>query len=266
MVESLEVLHRYRRFLESIPLDKYRELKAVKWVEQDLNKAGQIALGSVLFPQSSIFRYYWVQQNFLDFESWFETFWQELHSNHVSADALKQFKKYHFDKEDDGWFKLGFKARMYRTWTAVLTQLDFCYMLAHVCDKHSKKVKLEANAELDISGIDLRVGSIDFEVGKITQRKEARSAAAARRNRIRIPYAVFDVGEYERKSRSSRVSPSNRMEYRSALDAFYKYFVLLKNGFVVFSEHYVDQVVKNLDNPDELKIMIKRLLAELSGE
>jgi len=259
MVDSLEVLHQYRRFLESIPLDEYREkFRIIKWVEQDLPKD--------LLPQGSIFRHYWHEQNFLDFECWFEDFWGELQSNATRLTALKDFKKYYFDKNNDGWFKLGFKARMYRTWTAVLTQLDFCYMLAHVCDKHSKKVKVEANAELDISGIDLQVGDIDFEVSKITQRKEARSAATARRNRIRIPYAVFNVDEYERKSHSQRVSPSSRIEYRNALHAFRKYFLLLKNGFVVFSEHYVDQVVRNLDNPDELKTMIERLLTELSGE
>jgi hypothetical protein len=258
MGNAITALNSYRKFLESIPLDKYRDFKLVKWVEQDLPRD--------LLPQGSIFRHYWDEQNFLDFESWFEDFWRELHSNAVSIAALKDFRKYYFDKDNDGWFKMGFKARMYRTWTAVLTQLDFCYMFALVCEKHSKKIELEANAELDISGIDLRVGSIDFEVGKITQRKEARSAAIARRNRIRIPYAVFDIDEYERKSHSSRVSPTNRASYRNALRAFHKYFLLLKNGFVVFSEHYVDQVVSNLNDPDELKTIIQRLLEELSGE
>ena len=258
-MHSLEALQRYRRFLESIPLDEYRgKFRIVKWVEQDLP--------GDLLPQGSIFRHYWHEQDFLDFESWFEDFWEELQSDTTSLTVLKDFKKYYFDKNNDGWFKLGFKARMYRTWTAVLTQLDFCYMLAHVCDKHNKKVKLEANAELDISGIDLRVGSVDFEVGKITQRKEARSAAAVRRNRIRIPYAVFNVDEYERLSQSPRVSPSNRTGYLNALQAFHKYFLLLKNGFVVFGEHYVDQVVRNLDDLDKLRAAINEMLLELSGE
>lgn len=258
MGNTATALNSYRKFLESIPLNEYEKFRIIKYVEQDLPRD--------LLPQRSIFRHYWHEQNFLDFEPWFEDFWGELQSDAMSLTALKDFKKYYFDKNNDGWFKLGFKARMYRTWTAVLTQLDFCYMLAHVCDKHHRKVKLEANAELDISGVDLRVGAIDFHVGKITQRKEARSAAVARRNRIQIPYAVFNVGEYERKSHSSRVSPTNRVGYRNALRAFNKYFLLLQNGFVVFSEHYIDQVVRNLDNPDKLKTVIKELLVELSGE
>lgn len=259
MASTAKALNSYRKFLENIPLDKFRDkFKNVKWVEQDLYRD--------ILPQGSIFKHYWHEQSFLDFEPWFETFWQELHSNPVSADALKDFKKYYFDKNNDGWFKLGFKARMYRTWTAVLTQLDFCYMLAHICEKQGKKVKLEANAELDISGIDLRVEDIDFQVGKITQRKEARSAAVERRNRIQIPYAVFNLDVYERRSHSSRVSPANRTAYRNTLHAFNKYFVLLRNGFVVFSENYVAPIVKNLDDPDKLKTTIKKMLVELSGE
>jgi len=259
MGNTATALNSYRKFLESIPLDEFRDkFKNVKWVEQDLPRE--------LLPQWLIFHCYWDTQNFLDFEPWFEELWQALHSNPTSAAVLKDFKKYHFDKNNDGWFKLGFKARMYRTWTAVLTQLDFCYMFAYVCHKQGKGVDLEANAELDISGVDLRVGNIDFQVGKITQRKEARSAAVERRNRIQIPYAVFNVDEYKRKSLSSRVSPSSRIAYGNALRAFNKYFVLLKNRFVVFSEHYVEQVVRNLDDPDKLKTTIKRLLAELSGE
>lgn len=259
MESTATALNSYRIFLEGIPLDEFRDkFKAVKWVEQDLYRE--------LLPQGSIFRHYWDEQNLIDFESWFEDFWKELHSNAMSATALKEFKKYYFDKDDNGWFKLGFKARMYRTWTAVLTQLDFCYILAYICHKQGKKVVLEANAELDISGIDLRIGDIDFEVGKLTQRKEARSAATVRRNRIRIPYAVFNVEEYERLSKSSRVKPNNRISYRLALQAFHKYFVLLKNGFVVFSEYYTDQVVKNISDPDILKTAISKMLVELSGE
>jgi len=259
MGNATNALHSYREFLETIPLDKYREkFKAVKWVEQDLPRE--------ILPQWSIFMHYWDKQSFLDFDSWFEDFWQMLHSNSTSLAVLKDFKKYYFDKDNDGWFKLGFRARMYRTWTAVLTQLDFCYMFAYVCEKKGKVVVLECNADLDIAGVDLRVGDIDFGVGKISQRKEARSAAIVRRNTIQIPYAVFNVDDYVRKSKSPRVSEENRIAYQNALKAFYKYFVLLKNGFVCFGQKYVDWVVENLEDPDQLKKQIKSLLKELSGE
>ncbi|WP_219995005.1 TaqI family restriction endonuclease [Thermodesulfovibrio sp. Kuro-1] len=67
MKEPLKDLQRFRDFLSSIPLDKYREeLKNIKWVEQDLPKE--------ILPLSSIFRYYWEERNFLNFEEWFENF------------------------------------------------------------------------------------------------------------------------------------------------------------------------------------------------
>jgi len=108
---SINDLKKYREFLETIPLDKYREeLKSVKWVEQDLPKE--------MLPLASIFKYYWNERIFLNFEEWFENFWEELNTKLENKQALKEFKKYYFDKNGDGWFKKGFKARMYRTWVS----------------------------------------------------------------------------------------------------------------------------------------------------
>lgn len=259
MKDAVNALQTYRRFLESIPLDRYRdELKDVKWVEQDLYPE--------LLPLVSVFRNYWHRQNFLDFETWFEQFWGELHSNRESLIALKAFKKYYFDKEDDGWFKLGFKARMYRTWVSVLTQLDFCYMFVYVCKKQGKHLMLEANAELDAQGINLRVGELDFQVGKITHRKEARPSEEVIKKKITIPYAVYNIDEYKRLSVSPRVSEISKRKYRNAIQAFDRYFVTLKNGFVVFSEFYVMQIVANLDNSYQLQATINALRREIADE
>ena len=257
--DAFKNLELYRKFLENIPLDKFREeYIEVKWVERDLPKE--------ILPQASIFRNYWDEMNLLDFEDWFETFWGELHQNEESLRALKIFKKYYFDKNNDGWFKLGFKARMYRTWVSVLTQLDFCYMFVYICKKQGKDLELECNAELDVKkGIDARVKDINFQVAKISQRKEARPGMS-KKGKIIIPYAVFRVGEFERLSKSTRVSEINREKYKKSLESFRKYFIFLRNGFVVFAEDYVNQIVKNINDTKELKKAIDRILLELSGE
>ena len=92
---------KYRDFLATIPLDKYRkELKDIKWVEQDLPKE--------ILPLASIFKYFWEERQFLDFEEWFDTFWKEINTNSPSKEVLNQFKKYYFDKDNNGWFKKGF--------------------------------------------------------------------------------------------------------------------------------------------------------------
>lgn len=250
-------LERYRKFLEKIPLDKYRqELKDIKWVEQDLPKE--------ILPLASIFKYYWEDRNYLDFEKWFETFWKEINTIPKSKKALAEFKKYFFNKtlEENNWFKKGFKARMYRTWVSVLTQLDFCYVFEYICAKEKKDLLLECNAELDIKGIDAKIGDVCFQICKISQRKEARSAGR-KKTLITIPYAVFNIKEFERLAKSPRVR--DKMGYQKALEAFNKYFTLLQNGFVVFQENYLKPIIDNIDHIEKVKEAVEQISLELSG-
>lgn len=249
-------LAKYRKFLEGIPLAKYREeLKGIKWVEQDLPKE--------MFPLASIFKYYWNERRFLNFEEWFEIFWEELNTAPASKQALKEFKKYFFDKDDNGWFKKGFKARMYRTWVSVLTQLDFCYMFEYICTKEGKDFQLECNAELDAQGIDAKVNDIGFQIAKISQRKEARTVGE-KKTVVTIPYAVFNVEEFRRRCESPRVK--DKSGYQKALAAFQRYFNCLGNGFVVFKENYLRPIVENMDDIEKIRRVVKGIALELAGE
>jgi len=250
-------LKRYRDFLETIPLDKYRsELKNIKWIEQDLPKK--------ILPLTSIYQHYWENREYLQFENWFEKFWEEINTDEESKGVLENFKKYYFNKslEENDWFKKGFKARMYRTWISVLTQLDFCYMFEYICAKKNISLKLECNAELDARGIDAKVNNICLQIAKISQRKEARPAK--RKNIIPIPYMVLDIEEYKRKINSKRVR--NQSVYQKTLEVFFKYFDILKNGFVVFKENYVEKIIDNIHNEQKLMQEINEILNELSGK
>ncbi|MEO0190167.1 MAG: TaqI family restriction endonuclease [candidate division WOR-3 bacterium] len=258
MKDPIKDLQTFREFLGSIPLSKYREeLKDVKWVEQDLPKE--------ILPLGSIFKYYWENRQFLNFEAWFEDFWSEINTEPQSKRALEEFKRYYFNKtlKEDGWFKKGFKARMYRTWISVLTQLDFCYLFEYICVLENRKLTLEYNAELDVKGIDARVQDIDFQVTKITQRKEARSASK-KKTLITIPYAVFNVEEFERLINSPRVK--DKSGYQKSLQSFNKYFIRLKNGFVVFHENYVKPIIENIDDSEKVRKAVEQISSELSGE
>jgi len=124
----------------------------------------------------------------------------------------------------------------------------------------------KCNAEMDIGGVDLKIGEIEFAIYKVSQRKEARSAEKSRKSRVNIPYAVYNADEYARLSESPRVSEDNRKKYKKALAAFKKYFYVLENGFVVFSENYVLPIAKNLSDSDKLNGFINNMLEELSGE
>lgn len=241
MKNPITDLKRFREFLKSIPLDKYRqELKDVKWVEQDLPKE--------ILPLSSIFKYYWEDRNFLGFEKWFEIFWDEINTNPESKKALEKFKRYYFNRtlEENDWFKKGFKARMYRTYVSILTQLDFCYMFEYVSSKKGKNLTLECNAELDRKGIDAKVGNILFQIAKVSQRKEARTASR-KKTIITIPYTVYNIEEFKKRMKSPRVKDESKIVYKKILESFYKYFEQLKNGFVVFKEHYLERIIDSID-------------------
>ncbi|MBE0478933.1 TaqI family restriction endonuclease [Candidatus Aerophobetes bacterium] len=249
-------LKKYRDFLETIPLNKFREeLKNIKWVEQDLPKE--------MLPLTSIFKYYWDERQFLSFDGWFETFWKELDNNSQSKEALKQFKKYYFDKDNDGWFKKGFKARMYRTWVSVLTQLDFCYVFEYACAKEEKDLQLEANAELDVRGIDAKVSDIGFQVAKVSQRKEARTASG-KKTVVTIPYVVWNPDKLKEKIRNPRTRIKDI--YQKMINSFEKYFIKLPNGFVVFKENYLKVIIDNIDNIEVVRKAVKKISLELSGE
>jgi len=262
MSTAKENLERYRTFLKTIPLKSYREeLQKVKWVEQDLPPEIQ--------PLESIYRNYWDTQNFLCFEEWFENFWDEINRDSKKLSILKEFKKYYFDKNNNGWFKKGFKARMYRQWISMLTQLDFCYALACQSEKEGENLTLECNAELDRKNIDVKIGYIGFQVAKISQRKEARTGKSKKKGKIEIitiPYPIYNLEEFKRLSESTRARQENRDAYKKALKSFYKYFEILENGFVVFGENYIAPIVKNIYKIERIKETIGEILRELSGE
>ena len=261
-------LENYRKFLLSIPLSSFRdELKEIKWVEQDLHSA--------LFPQKSIFHYYWDEKKFYGFEEWFDTFWNNLIADKILLEKVEDFKilvrayrKFYEDKinsEHEKIFFLGFKARMYRTWISVLTQLDFCYLFDALCVKKKVNLKVECNYKLDVEeGIDAKVNNVGFQITKISDRKVAQKISRKKRV-ITIPYAVFPLEEYKRKAESSRIEKS-RIAYKNALEAFYKYFISLDNGFVVFHENYLSPIIDNINDYEKINEIVKHIILEFSGE
>jgi hypothetical protein len=263
MKDTQNDLIRYRKFLETIPLSKFREeFKEVKWVEQDLPNE--------ILPLASIYKHYWETKDFLDFDSWFEDFWNEIHSDNEKLKVLKHFKKYYFNIDDDGWFKKGFKARMYRTWISMLTQLDFTYALADKIKEGNKDFKIECNEELDRKGVDVKIGNIGFQIAKISQRKEARGRVKIKKKGrleiIIIPYPVYDIADIKNKIKNPRVHQKTKEKYKKILQSFFKYCRVLKNGFVVFNDNYITPIFNNLNNISALKEEISRISLELAGE
>ena len=116
---------------------------------------------------------------------------------------------------------------------------------------------------MDSKGIDARINNIGFQIAKISQRKEA--LKIVRKSRVvTIPYAVFDVEEFQRLSHSSRVK--DKSGYQKALSSFNKYFIQLNNGVAVFKEDYLKPIIDNITDIEKVKKMVEKISLELAGE
>lgn len=239
---SLQMLQTFETFLETIPLEYYREsLMPVKTVEQDLPPA--------LNPLPTIYEAYWQPEGhavpFPDFEDFFAKWWK----SHL--EPLDEFISKYFWGCSLDFVRLGFKARLYRTLISVLTQFHFMYTWRAYCQTH-----LEASAALDMKGVDALVHLTDgtrvvLQVKKETYRPEARGTGRfARRGWsgeliVEVPYTITAPEDWQRRMERARTSETRDM---------YTLFVFLgmrlqrrlSNGFVVFHKDYprlVEQLI-----------------------
>jgi hypothetical protein len=224
----------FRAFLKTIDLDKYREQDLPDDVVNEMLK--------------SLYEYYWVKRKFLSFDNWFNDIWSKV----ASLRGFKDFIWYYWhinlgkDRDWDEWFKEGFKARLYRTWTALLTQFDFSYTIACVLEEEDLKMPISASPELNKKGIDIRLNLrkdyLDFQVYKVSERKEAKGKA--RSGLISIPYPVISRAELIKKIRSPRTQKKDA--YETMLRIFDKYYEELENGFIVFKKELAKEILERL--------------------
>jgi len=135
---------------------------------------------------------------------------------------------------------------LYRTWTALLTQFDFSYTIACVLEEENLKVPILASPELNMKGIDIRLnrreGHIDFQVYKVSERKEARGKT---RSGVKsIPYPVISRAELIRKIRSPHTR--KKETYETMLRIFDKYYEELENGFIVFKKELAKEILERV--------------------
>jgi len=164
---------------------------------------------------------------------------------------IKKFKQKYFGGCTDDFVKLGFKARLYRTWISILTQFHFLYLWNSLF-----REKVYASAEMDMEGIDGRVivdnNIFDLQVKKISYRKEVGIRRFTRGKRgntyiFEILYIVYDPKELNRKYMRARESES-RERYRIMMEFFNRYLLRFENGFIVFKKEYAQRVYELMRN------------------
>lgn len=226
-----QTLSAFEQFLESIPLDRYREeLMPVKTVEQDLPPE--------LNPLPAIYRAFWVDEpiQFPDYEEFFDRWWKE------HLEPLDTFIRRYFWGCSHEFVYLGFKARLYRTLVSVLTQFHFCYSWRAHC-----ALPFEASAELDMKGIDGLVlcdqVRIALQVKKETYRSEAREGGRFAQRRkfahwtLEVPYTITPLEEIRRNVERAK-TPETRARHALRLFLAERLQRRLSNGFVVFQPDY----------------------------
>jgi hypothetical protein len=258
--KETQTLLAFERFLESIPLDRYRqELMPVKTVEQDLPPE--------LNPLPDIYKAFWVEEpaQFPDYEGFFEDWW----NSHLAP--LDTFIRKYFWGCSYEFVFLGLKARLYRTLVSVLTQFHFGYLWRAHCS-----LPFEASAELDMRGIDSLVRhrqvTVALQVKKETYRPEAREGRRfARRYKyahwvVEVPYTIALPEEIRMSIERARTSEAKawhtiRLFLAETLQR------RLPNGFVVFQPNYprlVEQLIlRQIEREEERSFRWDETLAAL---
>lgn len=142
----------FETFLGSVGLKSYREKYYVKIVEMNLPRKIQV-LGL-------IYKIYWVEKRFIDFEEFYKEYLEKC-KEYIEAFRIKT-------TICDKCFTRGLKARIYRTWASIITQIQGGYVAESVFGKGN----VEMSEELDRKGADIRVEykghKINFQVKKET--------------------------------------------------------------------------------------------------
>ncbi len=231
-------LNQFEDFLKSIDLQKYRnEYAATKIVELDLPKNIQAL--------KTMYEQYWDNKDNngtpLSFEEYYDTVYFPTHKEEI-------YKFWHtksgFGTECDCFLR-GLKARIYRTWASLITQIHGGY----VAEKVFGAGTVEMGEELDRNNIDFKITTADktilVQVKKKTNRKEIARMddGADKNNNIQyIRYEVPTPKDYE-----NPYYKENKNHKANELKPFAKNFVKFNpfggtldrfdNGFVVFTDN-----------------------------
>lgn len=131
-------IEKFEEFLKDVNLKDYRaKYSGIKILEMDMPKDTQAI--------DLLYKAYWNERIFLNFENFFTRYLDERKKK------LKIFKKKTTMCND--CFNRGLKARIYRTWAGLITQIHAGYVAESVFGKGS----VSMSPELDSQGADIRV-------------------------------------------------------------------------------------------------------------
>ena len=212
-------LEQFEGFLAGINLDLYREqYRRIKIVELDMPRNVQAL--------ATMYDEYWRRRkDWPDYPAFYETYAANL-AEELEAwrvDALFSIET----------FYRGLPARIYRTWTSLLTQIQGAYVAETIYGVGN--VAMSVND--DLRGKDLVIdlggpGKLPVQIKKRSERAEAQrnTGRGSRRNRqkyIQVDYAVPSAAPLTKAGKPSKPYTDWERQWGDRLKR-------LDNGFVVF--------------------------------
>lgn len=214
---------KFDSFVRNIDLEEYRKKYVhIKIVEMDLPREIQAL--------KCMYKYYWEEidiNNILDFESFFEKYLSENKDNIEKFRVKVEMCPICFYK--------GLRARIYRTWASIITQIHAGYVAETVFGEKS----INMNDELDHKGKDFTIsynGKVyGIQVKKETHRPEARINRKNDNENIFIHYCVPSHSDFEKPyyKKTGKIKPQMLDFIQFSKDGILNRY---GNGFVVFTK------------------------------
>lgn len=216
-------LEKFDDFVKNVDLDAYRQKYAhLKIVEMDLPRNIQAL--------KTLYKYYWENinlDNIPQFEEYYELYYAE-HQRDIEAFRVKT-------EMCPECFNKGLRARIYRTWASIITQIHAGYVAESVFGENS----VNMNDELDHKGKDFVVTykgkTLGIQVKKVSKRPEARIQRNSDKQTITIKYCVPSRGDFEkpRYKRTGKIKPQMLDFCEFSENGILNRY---ENGFVVFTK------------------------------
>lgn len=229
-------LNKYNEFLKSVDLKNYREkYSAIKIVEMNLPKEIQAI--------ELLYRIYWDKKEFCDFDIFYSIYEKE-----------KKKKLISFQKKTGmcrKCFKKGIKARTYRTWAGLITQIHAGYVAESVFGKNAVRM----SEILDHQDADIQILYKGF-ILNYDVKKEANSGVMGRGHKPKKPILGEKISiRYEVPNYETMLNPRKKRG-----EGFKKDFIIFKekfldtkildvfpNGFVVFTPAIFESKKNEID-------------------
>jgi len=229
----MDKLQEFTEFLKSVELGRYRKQYAhIKIVEMDLLlpkelckkfNVGRMDIQAI----NLLYKVYWEDKNFISFDEFYEIYLKE------KKELLEAFRKY-VEMCSDCFYK-GLKARTYRTWAGLITQIHAGYVAESTFGKGS----VQMSRELDSMGADIRVNykghKLNYQVKKASfsgvMSRKPLPRKAIEGEPVDIYYEVPNSDIFDNpKTKKGEV----RTGYKRFMDD--KRTSRLPNGFIIFTK------------------------------